>query len=328
MTDTRRQFIHHAAALAASLAVPCAAAEQPYPSKPIRIVSPYAAGGIVDILSRLLGEKLQRSLGQPVIVDAKPGAGGNIGTAYVARTAKGDPYTLLMGASGPLAANVTLYKDLGYDPLKDLIPITLVAATPLVLSVSASGKVKSFSDLATLMKAPGASTSFATAGAGTPQHLGVELMKQQLGAASTHIPYRGAAPAVNALLANEVTFSIDHLVLVFPHIQAGKLRPLGVTSSVRTRELPDVPTMQELGLRDYEVRGWYGLLAPAGVPDSIVRTLNAECVSALRHPDLVARLASFGSESVAGSGEELRKLIAAEITKWRTVITKSGITVD
>jgi tripartite-type tricarboxylate transporter receptor subunit TctC len=328
MTDTRRQFIQHAAALAASLALPCVAAEPPYPSKPIRIISPYAAGGIVDILSRLLGEKLQRSLGQPVIVDAKPGAGGNIGTAYVARSAKGDPYTLLMGASGPLAANVTLYKELGYDPLTDLIPITLVAATPLVLSVSAAGKVKSFADLAALMKAPGGVTSFATAGAGTPQHLGVELMKQQLGATSTHVPYRGAAPAVNALLANEVTFSIDHLVLVLPHIQAGKLRPLGVTSPLRTKELPEVPTMQELGLRDYEVRGWYGLLAPAGVPDSIVRKLNAECVSALRHPDLVARLATFGSESVAGPGEDLRKLIVTEIAKWRTVITKSGITVD
>ncbi|MBI5278624.1 MAG: tripartite tricarboxylate transporter substrate binding protein [Burkholderiales bacterium] len=327
MTGTRRQFIQGAsAALAASLASPWVHASDAYPIRPIRIVSPYQAGGIVDILSRLLGDKLQRSLGQPVIVEAKAGAGGNVGTAYVARTARGDPYTLLMGASGPLAANVTLFRNLGYDPLKDLVPITLVAATPLVLCVSAASKPATFAELAAQLKAAGDKASFATAGAGTPQHLGVELLKQQLGLESTHVPYKGAAPAVNALLADEVTFSIDHFVLVLPHVRAGKLRPLAVTSPQRVAELPDVPTLQELGINRFEVRGWYGLLAPADVPESIVRRLNVESVNGLRQPDAVARLASFGSPSVAGSPEEFRSLITAEIAKWRVVITKGGIT--
>ncbi|HSV78331.1 MAG TPA: tripartite tricarboxylate transporter substrate binding protein [Ramlibacter sp.] len=328
MSPTRRLFLQGSGAVAASLALPAVQANEPYPSRPIRIISPYQAGGLVEILSRMLGEKLQRSMGQPVIVEAKPGAGGNVGTSFVARNSRGDPYTLLMGASGPLASNVTLYKNLGYDPLKDLIPITMVAATPLVLCVSASSPVKSFADFVALLKARGDKSNYATAGAGTPQHLGVELLKQKMGVESTHVPYRGAAPAVNALLANEVTFSIDHLVLVLPHLKAGKLRALGVTSPKRAADLPDVPTMQELGLAGYEVRGWYGLLAPADVPDPIIRKLNMESVNALRQPDVVARLAAVGSESVAGSPEEFRNLIASEIAKWRVVINKAGITTD
>ena len=326
MNHRRRQLLQGAGAAASLAAFPRVWAQDPYPNKPIRIINPYQAGGLVDILARTLGEKLQKSMGQPVVVETKPGAGGNLGTAYVARNCKGDPYTLLLGASGPLAPSVTLYKNLGYDPLKDLIPITMVAATPLVLCVSASSKFKSFADLSAYLKAEGEKTNYATAGAGTPQHLGVELMKQQLGVESTHVPYKGAAPAVTALIANEVTFSIDHLVLVLPHIKSGKLRALGVTSPRRSPDLPDVPTLQEAGLANYEVRGWYGLLAPSDVPDAIVRKLNAESVAALRQPDVVAKLASVGSESVAGSAEDFRNLIAAEIVKWRGVITKGRIT--
>lgn len=327
MIKNRRQFLQGASAIGASLAFPVLANEA-YPNRPIRIISPYQSGGIVDILSRIVGEKFFQSMGQPVVVEAKPGAGGNIGTSYVARGTRGDPYTLLMAASGPLAPNVTLYKNLGYDPLKDLLPISLVAATPLVLCVNASSKVKNFSEFAALLKAQGEKVNYASVGPGTPQHLGVELMMQQLGVKSMHIPYKGASLAVTALLANEVDYSIDHLVLVLPHIKAGKLRPLAVTSPRRAADLPDVPTMQEAGLKDYEVRGWYGLMAPAGVSDTIVRKLNTETVKALRHPDVVAKLAGLGSESVAGSPEEFRALIANEITKWRDVITKRGITIS
>jgi len=326
MNHTRRQLLRGAGAAATLAVIPHAWGNEPYPSRAIRIINPYQAGGLVDILARTLGEKLQRSMGQPVVVETKPGAGGNLGTSYVARSCKGDPYTLLLGASGPLAPSVTLYKNLGYDPLKDLIPITMVAATPLVLCVSASSKFKTFAELAAYLKTDGEKSNYATAGAGTPQHLGVELMKQQLGVESTHVAYKGAAPAVTALLGNEVTFSIDHLVLVLPHIKSGKLRALGVTSPKRTSDLPDVPTLQELGLAGYEVRGWYGLLAPAEVPDAIIRKLNAESVAALRQPDVIAKLASVGSESVAGSPEEFRNLIATEIVKWRGVITKGRIT--
>jgi len=329
MTATRRQFLQASGAIAASFAAAGTWAQDPYPTRAVKLISPYAPGGIVDLLGRALGDKLQRSMGQPFIVDAKPGAGGNLGTAFVAKNSRGDPYTLLLGASGPLAPNVTLYKNLGYDPLKDLIPVTMLAATPLVLCVASSSNIKTYTDLVTLLKTKGKETNYATAGAGTPQHLGVELLKQQLGGVeSLNIPYKGAAPAVTALMANEVTFSIDHLVLVLPHIKSGRLRPLAVTSPKRAADLPDVATLQEHGLKDFEVRGWYGLLAPADVPDAIIRKLNTESVAAMRHPDSIATLASVGSEFVSGTPEEFRNLIAAEITKWRGVITKGGITAE
>jgi len=329
MLRNRRKFLTSAAAIAASAAAPCISAREDYPSRAIRIITPYPAGGMVDMLSRMLGDKLQRSLGQPVIVESKAGAGGNLGTAYVARSARGDPYTLLMGASGPLAPNVTLFKNLGYDPLKDLVPITLVAATPLVLAVNVNSKLSNFGELVSLLKAEKGKINHGSGGAGTPQHLSVEFMKQQLGLESTHVPYKGASPVISALLANEVTFAMELPVLVQPHIKAGKLRALAVTSPRRAPELPDVPTMQELGLPKYEARGWYGLLAPAGVPDAVVRKLNAESVKALREPDVMAKLAALGSsESVCGSPEEFRDFIALEIAKWRTVIKVSGITAD
>jgi len=313
-------------AIAAAMAVPAAKANDPYPNKPVRIISPYSPGGVVDIVSRALAKKLQKSMGQPFIVEAKPGAGGNLGTQYVAKNTRGDPYTLLMGASGPLAANVTLYKNLGYDPLKDLIPITMVAATPLVLCVSSASNVKTYGDLTALLKSQGSKSNYATPGAGTPQHLGVELLKQQLGVESVHVAYKGGSPAAMALVANEITFSMENLIVVLPHIRSGRLRPLAVTSPKRTADLPDVPTLQEHGLANFEVRGWYGLLAPAEVPDAIIRRLNTESVAALRQPDVVAKLASVGSESVAGTPEDFRNLIQAEINKWRVVITKGGIT--
>lgn len=304
-----------------------AMAESTYPSRPIRIISPYQTGGLVDILSRVLGEKFFRSMGQPVIVEARPGAGGNIGTAYVAQI-RNDPYTLLMAASGPLAPNVTLYPDLSYDPLQDLSPISLTAATPLVLCVNAQNEISDFTQFQTLLKTQGDKVNYATAGAGTPQHLGVELMMLQLGVQSMHIPYKGAAPAVTALLANEVDYSIDHLVLVLPHILAGKLRAIAVTSPKRAPLLPDVPTMMEVGLQDYEVRGWYGLMAPAGVPDDIIQKLNAETLKAMEQPDVLKQLAAVGSENVAGTPEEFRNMIASEITKWRAVIKEAGITIS
>jgi len=328
MEGARRHFVQAASALAASLALPFARAQSGYPSRPVRIIVPYPPGGIVDILARLLGEKLQRSLGQPFVVEARAGVGGNVGTAYVARNARGDPHTLLMGASGPLAPNVTLFKDLGYDPLKDLIPVTLVAATPLVLTLSTSAKVNSYPELIEFLKRDKDKVMVGSAGPGTPQHLTMELFRQLIGAGPTIVHYKGAPPMVNAMLSGEVTFNFDNLALVLPHVRSGKLRALAVTSPKRSSELPDVPTMQELGLPGFEARGWYGLLAPADVPDAIIRKLNVESVAALRQPDMVARLAGFGSESVAGTPEEFRAFIAAEIVKWRDVIKKANITAE
>ena len=327
MTSGRRIFLRQAAAIGAALAAPGLRAQDNYPSRAIKIISPYPVGGITDILGRLMAERLQRTLRQPVIVEAKAGAGGNLGTSYVARAARSDPYTLLLGASGPLAPNVTLFKNLGYDPLKDLTPITLVAATPLVLTVPAANPVHSYAELVALMKERGEKVNYGSGGAGTPQHLSVEMMLQRLGLRSTHVPYRGAAPVVGALLANEVHYAIELPVLVGPHIKAGKLRPLAVTSRTRIRELADVPTLAELGLEGFESGGWYGLLAPAEVPDAVVRTLNRESVKVLREPDMTTRLAALGSyDDVSGSPEDFHKFIGAQIQKWRGVIEARGIT--
>ena len=329
MNPSRRSLVRASGAALAALGVPAVRAQQDaWPSRPVKIVSPYPPGGIVDILSRVVGDRLQKSLGQPVIVEARPGAGGNVGTAFVARTGRGDPYTLLMGASGPLAANVTLYKSLGYDPLKDFSPITLVAAGPLVLILSTSARARDYPELIAQLKADRDKATFASAGSGTPQHLTAELFKQRVGASSTHVPYKGGAPAVNAMLTGEVTFSFETLVTALPHIRSGKLRALAITSAKRSAELPDLPTMQELGLAGFEARGWYGLLAPADVPAAIVRRLNTETVTILREPEVVARLAALGCESVPGTPEQFRTFMAAEIDKWRDVIQKAGITAE
>ena len=321
---TRRHLI------VASLAMPAvgASAQSDWPARPIRIISPYAPGGVVDILARLVGEKLQRSLGQPIVVEARAGAGGNIGTAFVAR-AKGDPYTLLMGASGPLAINIALGQNTGYDPLTDFLPISLVAATPMLLVVPASSRANKLADLIAQIRATQGSFIYGSGGPGTPQHLAGEMFRQAVNFTATHVPYNGSAPAVTALLASEIPFIFDNLALVLPHLRAGGLRALAVAGPQRVPQLPDVPTMIEEGFSGFQARGWYGLLAPSGVSSAIVERLSEETQRALRLPDVAQRLESaFGSPFVGTSPEGFAQFIAADITRWRAVVRAGNLRVE
>lgn len=309
---------------AGALAQPGAPA---YPARPIRVVSAYAPGGVVDILARLVGDRMGQALGQPFVVEARPGAGGNIGTAYVAR-AKGDPYTLLLGASGPLAINIALGQPVGYDPLADFQPISLVAATPMLLVVPKSSPAKSFADLLAWIRSQRQSVVYGSGGPGTPQHLAGEMFRQRVGFEATHVPYQGSAPAVTALLAAEVPYIFDNLALVLPHIRSGGLRALAVAGRERTPQLPDVPTIAELGFPAFEARGWYGLLAPAGIPEEVTRRLHAETIAALKEASVSSRLLNdFGSPFVGCTPEEFYAFMAAEIEKWRGVVRTGRLTV-
>ena len=319
--DLLRPLGRRAALIAAAAAAVrgATAAEPDYPVRAVRIVCPVLSGGIVDILARLLAAKLQGGLGQPFVVEARPGAGGNIGTAYVAR-AVGDPYTLLLGSSGPLAISPTLERNLGYDPLTDLAPISLVAATPLVLVVPASSPFQDLRGMMGELLEARQERLFPTPGIGSPQLLAGEAFRQRVGFAASPVHYNGSAPVVTAMIAAEMPYAFENLTLVLPHIRTGALRAIAVTSREKAALLPETPTMEEAGLEGFEVRGWYGLLAPAGVPEQIIRRLNAETTAALRVPDVAQRIAEMGSPIVAGSPGEFRDLMVSETRKWRAVI--------
>lgn len=332
----RRQFLSagsSAAALATCSLIPGlglsrARASSAWPNQPLRIVNAYPPGGIVDILARLIGAELSQDLGQPVIVEDRPGAGGNIGTAYVARAAK-DPYTLLLGASGPLAINVSLYKNLTYDPTRDFTPISLLAATPLVVVTSSKSGIHTFKDLLAHLKASESKPPFyGSAGTGTPQHLAGEMLKQKANVRATHVAYKGGAPAVVAVIGGEVLYAFENLALVQPHIQAGRMKALAVSSPTRTALLPDVPTVAESGLPGFEARGWYGLLAPAGIPPEIAARLGAATIKAAAKPKVRDVIASFGSDNVSDGPDAFAKLIASEIPKWHAIIEAGHITLD
>jgi tripartite-type tricarboxylate transporter receptor subunit TctC len=302
-------------------------AAQNYPTKPVKFVTPYPPGGTTDILARLLGTKLQQSLGQPFLVESKAGAGGNVGTDSVAK-APGDGYTILMGASGPLAINVSLFKNLPYNPEKDLAPVVHVASVPLVLVVHQSFPAKNVKELLALLNAKPDGYSYASAGNGTPQHLSAELFKQLTGTKMVHVPYKGSGPAINDLVGGQVPIAFESLIPILPQLKGGKLRPLAVTSLKRSALLPDVPTLDESGVKGYESIAWYGVVAPGKTPKPIVDKLNAEMVKALRDPDIKQRLAEMGSAEVAGSPEKFGALIKAEIAKWAPVVKASGATID
>jgi len=300
---------------------------QPYPSKPIKFVSPYPPGGPTDILARLIGAKLQASLGQPVIVENRAGAGGNVGTDYVAKQ-PGDGYTLLLTASGPVAINVSLYKSLPYDPATDLVPVVHVASVPLMLVVHPSLKVNTVKELIALVKAKPDGYTYASAGNGTPQHLSMELFKSMTGTQILHVPYKGTGPAINDLLGGQVPMAFESMLAVLPQVKGGKLHALAVTTAKRSAVAPDVPTVSEAGVKGYESIAWYGVLAPKGTPKDIIAKLNAEMVKILDMPDVHARLQDLGTEKVHGSPEQFGAFIRSETAKWGKVVRASGATVD
>ena len=317
------------ASLIAALLLPLAAlAQDAWPSRPITFVVPFPPGGPTDLMARLIGPALSKRLNVPVVVENKAGASGNIGTGQVVR-AKPDGYTILLAASGNLSANQYLYTKLGFDPVKDLTPIIQISKFPLVLEVSeTNSKIRSFKDYVEAARNPANRVTFGSASNGTPQHLGGELFKSKAKVDIDHIPYKGAGPAIVDLMGGQITSMFDILGSSLPHIKSGKLRPLAVTTKTRSPQLPDVPSISELGYADFEYYAWHGISTTAGTPKPIVTRLNTEIQAIFADPAFKDKWLEIGSEVVAGTPEQFEALIKAEAGKMQTLIKGLNIQLD
>ncbi|AZG14388.1 MULTISPECIES: Bug family tripartite tricarboxylate transporter substrate binding protein [Cupriavidus] len=301
-----------------------AQAADPYPSKPITYVVPFAAGGTTDLLGRLIGQKLSAALGQSVVVENRAGAGGNIGSDYVAKAAP-DGYTLLGGTISSHAINVSLYPKMPYDPIRNFQPITLIGTLPNVLVVNSSSPWKSVQDVIAAAKAKPGAVNFGSSGNGTSQHLAAELFANMAGLRMTHVPYKGSSQAVQALLGNQVDLVFENSLAAIPMIQSGKFRALATTGPKRAGELPDVPTMDEAGLKGYEIVSWQAIFAPAGTPRPVVDKLSTEIGKIIRQPDVRAKLASMGVEPSGAGPAELGSFQKSEVAKWANLIKVANI---
>ena len=300
---------------------------QPWPSKPIRYVVPFAAGGSTDIMGRTIAEKLSVALGQPVVVENKPGAGGGLGAAEVAKAVP-DGYTIMGGTISTHAINASLYKDLPYDPVRDFVAITLIARVPNMLVVNNDVKAKDVAELIKLMKVSPGKWNFASAGNGTSQHLSGELFKGMAGVEMQHIPYKGSPPALTDVMGGSVSMTFDNITTAWPLAKGGKLKALAVTTAKRSPVAPEVPTLAESGLPGYEVGSWQGVFAPAGVPPEIVKRLNTEIVKIINMPDVQKKMIELGAEPVGDTPEQFGAFVKAEGVKWGDVVKKSGAKVD
>lgn len=297
-----------------------------WPDRPMQILIPYPPGGSTDLLARPLAQKLQERLGQPVTLDYKPGAGGTVATQALAR-AKPDGYTFIMVLAAH-AINTSLYPKLPYDTRKDFAPVSLVANLPLLVSGSAALKARSVAELVVEAKAKPSSIMFASAGNGNTSHLAPEYFSSVAGIKMTHVPYKGSAPMVNAMLAGEVGLSFDSASTSLPHVLAGKLHPLAVTGDKRLPMLPDVPTMQEAGYPNFVVNGWYAILAPAGTPVPVVERMSQEIAAITALPDFRKQVEGVGYQVVGSTPAALGAHIEAEITRWAKVVKESGARID
>jgi len=300
---------------------------QAYPSKPIRLVVPFPAGGTTDILARAVAQRLTQTLGQPVVVDNRPGAAGNIGSDVVAKSAP-DGYTLLMGTVGTHAINPSLYAKMPYDHVKDFAPVILVAGVPNVLVVNPSVPVHSVQDLIKLAKEKPGQINFASSGSGTSIHLSGELFKTMAGVDMTHVPYKGSAPALSDLIGGQVQIMFDNLPSALPQIKGGKLRAVAVTSLARAPVLPDVPTIAESGLPGFEASSWFGVLVPVGTPAAIITRINADVNNWLQTQDAKDNMLAQGANAAGGSPQQFAAHIRAETDKWAKVVKASGAKVD
>ena len=298
-----------------------------WPNKPIRWVVPFPPGGAMDAIARTLGEKAAKSLGQPFVIENKPGAGGNIGADFVAKQ-PGDGYTMMITSIG-MATNKPLYGKLNYDPVKDFAPVSLLAVVPNVLVTNATQpEVKTARDvIAAARKAPGQLT-YASAGNGTSIHLAGEVFTSLAKLDMLHVPYKGSGPAVSDLLGGQVNYMFDSITSARPHIESGKLRALGVTTAKRSSTLPNVPTLAEAGVPGYEVSPWFAVFMPASTPKAIVGKLNKALLDAMKDPDVVKRFESIGAEPVGSTPDELAKHLARESDRWTKLITERGIKLD
>jgi len=299
---------------------------QSYPNQPIRLVIPFAAGGPSDVLARGFSQKLGESLGQPIIIDNKPGAGTNLAAEFVAKS-KADGYTIFLMMVGTQAINETLYKKLSYNTIKDFSPISLVASSSLMLVANPSVPVKNVADLIAYSKANPGKINFGSSGTGTPLHLGGELFNVQAGTTLNHVPYKGAAPALTDVLGGQIQTAMVGTPAALPFVKTGKLTAIGVTSLKRSSNAPEIPAIAET-LPKFEVELVYAMVAPAGTPKDIINKLNSQLVSILNNPEIKSQLNSKGFDVISSSPEQLGEYIKSEVSKWAPIVKKSGATAD
>lgn len=326
--SSRRGLLQAGAACALAAALPARA--QTFPGKPLRIVVPFTPGGSSDVLARAIGVELGKALGQPVVIENVPGAGGSLGAEKVARS-PADGSTLLMGHIGTLAINPALYPKLGYDPQRSFAPVAWIARVPNVLVVNANVPAASLKDLVALARAKPGSLAYGSGGNGSAAHTTMEYLKMQTASSFLHIPYRGTAPSVNDLLAGQVQVLFTGVPALLPHIRSGKMRALAVSSPKRLALLPDVPTVAESGVagtRGFEADQWYGLVAPAGTPADVIALLNQHVNKALAAEEVRARLAAEGAEATPATPQAFGQLIAREIPRWAAVVKTARISLD
>lgn len=313
-----------ACALTAGLALAAPARADDYPTRPVRVVVAFTAGGTTDMLARSVSQQLAQRFKQSFVVDNRPGAGGNIGTEFVVRS-PADGYTMLVNSVGPISINQTLYRKLNYDPLTDLVPVVQIADVPNVLVVHPSLPVKSFEEFVAYAKANPGKLNYGSTGVGTSSHLSGFMLTERIGTQATHVPYKGA-DALNDLLSGRVQFMFATIPSVMPHIQAGKLRALAVSSAKRSRSLPDLPTVAEKGFPGFEAGSWFGFFAPKGTPQDVIAKVNHAVNEAL--PSLQAQMIREGADPVGGSPKQFGDFTRKEYVKWKAVVKASGATVD
>ena len=315
-----------AATLAALAFVSSAAFAQTYPTKPVRIVVAFSAGGTTDILARSVGQQLTERWKQPFLIDNKPGAGGNIGTEFVVRSPP-DGYTLIIDSVGPIAVNPTLFKNLGYDPLTELVPIVQIADVPNVLVVNPSLGVRNFAEFIAYAKANPGKLNYGSTGIGTSSHLSGFMLCKRAGIDATHVPYKGA-DALTDLLAGRVQFMFATIPSVIQHIQAGKLIPIAVSSANRSRSLPDVPTVKDSGFPGFEAGSWFGFFAPKGTPDAIVVQINKAVNEIITVPAVEQQMVREGADPVGGTPADFAQFVRREYEKWKVIVLESGATAE
>jgi tripartite-type tricarboxylate transporter receptor subunit TctC len=320
-TSRRTALVFAASCLAAS-----AAMAQAWPAKPIRLVVPFPAGGGTDIIARELGNKLNAQ-GYSIVVENKPGSGGNLGVDAVAKAAP-DGYTLVLGQTSNLSINPTLYAKLPYDSVKDLTPVSLVATSPLVIVTSADSPIKSLADVVKAAKDKPANINYASSGSGTVSHLAAESFQKTAGIKLTHIPYKGASQGMTDVISGQVQLYVSSIPTLIGQIKSGKLRPIAVTSDKRVDDLPQVPTIAEAGYKGFDAVTWFGILGPAGLPKEIVAKLNADIGKALKDPALQKKLGDQGADISPSTPDAFAKLIQDDIGRWGRIVKESGAKVD
>ncbi|MEC4720957.1 tripartite tricarboxylate transporter substrate binding protein [Noviherbaspirillum sp. CPCC 100848] len=310
------------AALAA-VALQPAMAEPGYPSKPIRMIVPFAPGGSTDVVARILGAELKNELGQAVIVENKPGAGGNIGGDAAAK-ATPDGYTILMAAAGPTVINPSLYSKMPYDPIKDLAPVTMLVREHNLMAINPSIPAKTLQEFISYAKSKPNEVNFGSPGNGSPAQLAGQLMNQTAGLKMVHVAYKGSGPAVVDLVAGHISMMIDNMPALLPHVQSGKLRALAIPSESRASAMPDVPTFAEAGMKDFVITAWKGVMVPAGTPPAVVNKLQASIAKIMAKPDIKKRMIEMGAEPVANTPEQFGDIIKKESKWWAALVKSTG----